>query len=121
MRVSYYVGQAIASAQAVSSTARLPSPRLQAVKDDGVGEQKVQASLPAGATAGDRTAQVSDLVQDERRASGTRLSVDDATKRLVAEIVDQNNEVIRQIPPQELLDVVARFNRLQGMLFDERV
>ena len=78
-----------------------------------------------------RTARPVEPVAEERSAPAPsasslaavrpRFGVDEATERLVAEIVDENNEVIKQIPPQELLDAVARFRRLQSLLFDERV
>lgn len=50
----------------------------------------------------------------------TRLHLDEESNRIVAQILDENNEVVRQLPPQELLDISARFNRLQGILFDEQ-
>ena len=50
---------------------------------------------------------------------GTRLHVDEATERVVATIVDQSDKVIKQIPPEEQLDVLHRINAVQGMLFDE--
>ena len=50
----------------------------------------------------------------------TRLHLDEVNNRIVAQVLDDNNEVVRQIPSQELLDISARFNRLQGLLFDEK-
>jgi uncharacterized FlaG/YvyC family protein len=52
---------------------------------------------------------------------GTRMRVDSATKRLVTQIVDEMDQVIKQIPPEELLRIVARTRDLQALLFDERV
>jgi uncharacterized FlaG/YvyC family protein len=52
---------------------------------------------------------------------GTKLHVDEATDRVVATIVDQSKQVIKQIPPKEQLDVIARTRALQGLLFDEIV
>ena len=61
----------------------------------------------------------------ERQAAnaraGTRLHLDAETDRIVAQIVNTNNAVIRQIPPEEVLQVAARFRDLVGLLFDERV
>lgn len=48
----------------------------------------------------------------------TRLHVDEETKQIVAEILDENDEVIRQIPPEALLELSSKFNRLEGLLFD---
>lgn len=48
----------------------------------------------------------------------TRLRVDEESKQIVAQVLDENNEVIRQIPPEALLELSARFNRLEGLLFN---
>jgi len=74
----------------------------------GPGEEQVQR-----AASTDRSAPT---VADDR----TRLRIDETSKRIVAQILDENNEVIRQIPPEELLRIAARFRELQGLLFDER-
>jgi uncharacterized FlaG/YvyC family protein len=51
--------------------------------------------------------------------AGVNLRVDAATKRVVTQIVDEMDQVIKQIPPQELLDVVAKTRQLQGLLFNQ--
>lgn len=48
----------------------------------------------------------------------TRLRVDEESKQIVAQVLDENNQVIRQIPPEALLELSARFNRLEGLLFN---
>ncbi len=53
--------------------------------------------------------------------SGTRLRFDENSNQVITQIVDQNNEVIKQIPPEEMLKIAARFNELRGKLFDESV
>jgi uncharacterized FlaG/YvyC family protein len=53
--------------------------------------------------------------------SGTRLRIDEASKQIVAQIMNQNNEVIKQIPPEEALKIAARFREICGKLFDEKV
>jgi len=50
----------------------------------------------------------------------TRLRIDEGTKRIVAQIVSEDHEVIKQIPPEELLRIAARFRDLQGNLFDRK-
>jgi uncharacterized FlaG/YvyC family protein len=52
---------------------------------------------------------------------GTRLRVRGEERRIVAEIVDKQHEVIKQVPPEESLVIADRFQRIQGMLFDEHV
>jgi uncharacterized FlaG/YvyC family protein len=51
--------------------------------------------------------------------TGTRLRFDEDSKRIVAQIVNEANEVIRQVPPEEVLRIAAKLRRLQGILFDE--
>ena len=51
--------------------------------------------------------------------SGLRLRVDDATDRIVVQILNANDEVIRQLPPEELLQASARFREITGKIFDE--
>jgi len=55
----------------------------------------------------------------ERR--GTRIHVDEATDRFVAQILNEKREVIKQIPPEELLKIVANVRKYQGLLFDEMI
>jgi uncharacterized FlaG/YvyC family protein len=50
-----------------------------------------------------------------------RLRIDEASKRIIAQMVDENNSVVKQIPPEELLRIAARFRDLQGILFDKKV
>ena len=52
--------------------------------------------------------------------SGSRIHVDPATERIVVEILNANNEVIRQVPPEEVLRVAARFRQFVGLIFDQQ-
>lgn len=51
--------------------------------------------------------------------AGTRLRVDGATDRIVAQILDRKGEVINQIPPEELLKILARTREVYRKLFDQ--
>lgn len=54
---------------------------------------------------------------------GRRLQFDihEDTGRTMVRVVDrETDEVIREIPPEEVLDVVARINEMLGLLVDER-
>ena len=53
--------------------------------------------------------------------SGVRMRLDEASKRIVGQITNDMNEVIKQIPPEELLRIAARIRELQGTLFDRQV
>ncbi len=52
------------------------------------------------------------------RRGGTRVRIDPASKRIVAQVVDENNEVVKQIPPEEQLKIASKFRDLYGVLFD---
>ena len=48
-------------------------------------------------------------------------SVDDTTGRLLAKIIDaKTNEVVREVPPERVLEFVRRFREFMGLLFDEQ-
>ncbi|MBI5115345.1 flagellar protein FlaG [Candidatus Poribacteria bacterium] len=44
---------------------------------------------------------------------------DEESGRSAVQVLDENGEVIRQIPPQELLDVYAKIRNIVGILLDE--
>jgi flagellar protein FlaG len=50
-----------------------------------------------------------------------QIEIDPDLERVVVKIVrGETNEVIRQIPPQELLDLAKRLAPPKGLLFTER-
>lgn len=50
--------------------------------------------------------------------SGIRIRVDEPTRQFVAQILNEAQEVIKQIPPEEALEAAARFRVVTGLLFD---
>lgn len=53
-------------------------------------------------------------------AAHPRIKIDEQSQRVITQLVDENDEVIRQIPPEELLRVADQLRRLRGVLFDEQ-
>lgn len=51
--------------------------------------------------------------------TGTKLRLDEASKRVIAQIMGQDGEVLQQIPPEEQLEIMERVRQIQGLLFDE--
>lgn len=48
-------------------------------------------------------------------------SVDKSTGELVVKVIDvDTDEVIRQIPPEEMLRLIARFDQTNALIFDGR-
>ncbi|MCH7909297.1 MAG: flagellar protein FlaG [Candidatus Hydrogenedentes bacterium] len=68
--------------------------------------------------AGIRPASLNDSV---RNRGGIRLHIDEGTNQIVAEILNRDNEVIRQLPPEEALRIAARFREIIGLIFDVTV
>ncbi len=100
------------------SMARTPSGGVPETTPKEAIQTYPDASRPGKVDAKDaKKVESSPLIQ----RTETRMHVDEATKRIVTQIVDENNQVIRQIPPQELLDLAAHMQQLEGLLFDRNV
>lgn len=53
---------------------------------------------------------------------GLQFSVHEDTGQTVVRVVDKDSgKLIRQIPPQELLDLAAKLEDMMGILFDKQV
>jgi flagellar protein FlaG len=70
----------------------------------------------------------SDLVRDintlVNQVASTKISfdVDDDTGRAIVRVLNkETGEVIRQVPPEELLTLVARMQQLSGLIFNQEV
>ncbi len=53
--------------------------------------------------------------------AGSSLSFirDEASGRTAVQVLDESGKVIRQLPPQEVLDVYAKIRNIVGLLLDE--
>jgi uncharacterized FlaG/YvyC family protein len=103
-----------------SATVRPATPRSRTA-DTGTEAAPAARARPGPSQDQDQSvAESADPTPVVRRA-GTRLRVDETSQRVVAQIVDQNNEVIKQIPPEEALKIAARFREVLGKLFDQKV
>ncbi len=59
---------------------------------------------------------------EEINRNELEFSVHEKTGKTVIKVVDRDTgEVIREIPPEELLDIAARIDEMVGMLFDKRI
>jgi flagellar protein FlaG len=53
--------------------------------------------------------------------NGVQFALDDETQIRIAKLVDvQTNEVIRQFPAQELIDLAKALDKLQGSLIQQK-
>jgi uncharacterized FlaG/YvyC family protein len=56
---------------------------------------------------------------DAPQRAGTRMRVDEKIDRVIAQILDRNREVIKQIPPEEQVKLLNKIRETHGLLFDE--
>lgn len=50
-----------------------------------------------------------------------KFSIDSDSRRLMAQVIDnETNEVIREIPPERVMNFVHRFQEFLGLLLDEK-
>lgn len=98
---------------------RAPASRTGFSAATGKGAPELERS-PA---AGESTERATSAARNDaaNKAAGTRLRIDGDSKQVVAQIVNSSNEVIKQIPPEEVLKIAAQFRELCGKLFDETV
>jgi uncharacterized FlaG/YvyC family protein len=101
--------------------AKTPAPPVRSAEAAKVEAPKIWRAFPAlneeqvqrAASSGEGVAKLF--------TSRPRLRVDEISNRVVAQIVNENNEVIKQIPPEEMLKISARMRRFVGLFFDERI
>ncbi len=104
---------ALASRQAQPPNVVPAGPHLSA---DELEERRPQPSLKM-----DNVQHMAELLNGilESLSRKIRLRIDEQHDMVVAQIVDrEKNEVIKQIPPQELLDIMSRLQELVGLLLD---
>ena len=80
---------------------------------------KVQGGMDAPSVAELTGAidQLNGYLQETHR--GLRFSIDDSSGRTIVRVVDtETNEVIRQIPSEEMLTLIRHFNETAGNIFD---
>ncbi len=71
-------------------------------------------------------AQVIDAIEHANHAFGgvnTRFefSIHEGTKEIMVKVIDEKtNELIKEIPPEKILDMIAKMWELAGILVDER-
>jgi len=86
---------------------------------DGEAEQRAELQQE---TVGQITTERKEILKKlEIPITSTRLKVDEENKRIVIQILDSQNQVIRQIPPEEWLKFLSRWQKVQGLFFDEKV
>lgn len=106
------------------STAATPRDRqvskdLQLSKEDELRQLNDQQQLTR-----EDTEELSDVLNDIAKIFNSRLQfrVHEETERLYVQFVDRDSgEVIKQIPPEELLELSAKIQKMVGLILDKYV
>ena len=98
-----------------------PPPSFTPAVDNAPAAVDASAALDAARAATEKTVQDLEARRLENTRADVRVHVDEATQRIVAEVLNNQQEVIRQLPPEELLRIAARLDDVVGLIFDRRV
>ena len=88
------------------------------------GNMQVKREEMQGSTVSE--AQIIEAIEHANKAFrivSTRFefSIHEGTKEIMVKVIDeQTNEVIREIPPEKILDIVAKLWELVGIIVDEK-
>ena len=117
--------QQVAAASRASQAERGRGPAAEKVRHDssptpakGVGPQPILGG------AGEISEVVKEINHLVHQVASTKISfdVDEETGRTVIRVVDkETGEIIRQVPTEELLTLVARMEQLSGLIFNQEV
>jgi len=109
--------------QSLGIPARQPAPAERpevSVPDLGKGARQVEAAVaPTREAVHEAAKRIEEFVQSVGRTLS--FSVDSSTGRSILRVVDpQSGEVVRQLPPEEVLRVARAVEFMQGVLVNHR-
>ncbi|MEE9466315.1 MAG: flagellar protein FlaG [Candidatus Neomarinimicrobiota bacterium] len=88
-------------------------------------QRSSEPTLPVGVSVAKEVAKVvEDINALVHQVASTKITfdIDEETGRSVVRVLDkETGEVVRQVPPEELLALVARMRQLSGLIFSEEV
>ncbi len=96
----------------VSTTNKHPAPELHRPDAEAIASMRTEQTARTARAMEPTTLMVS---------THSSIRVDKESNRIVVRILDQNNQVLKQIPPEELLEIASKLRQLQAVLFDEHV
>lgn len=104
----------------VPASAPAPSPR-PATKQNEPAQQPVRTDSVELSKESQVAATMQELIvqHDQNSARGSRAYHDDTVNRFVIEMVNSDNEVIRQIPMEDALEHARRFRKFTGLVFNQ--
>lgn len=76
----------------------------------------------AGPETTEKVLQKFEKALDKIQHNSLEFTVHEKTGRTVIKVVDTNTkEVIKQLPPEDLLDLAAKLEEMSGVLFDKKI
>lgn len=103
-----------------AARARPRSPQAPVVPEAAGGPQAAAAAQPVQAQeVKQAAAELGKALQQQ--SSDLSVSVDETTGTMVVRITDSNTgEVVKQIPPQQLMEANVSMNKIVGLLIDDK-
>ncbi|HNO74392.1 MAG TPA: flagellar protein FlaG [Nitrosomonas mobilis] len=99
----------VSGSEAVATKNSLPVKALPAVKTEPGSPEKVE----------DAVKQIEQFTQSV--AQNLKFSIDEDTGKTVVKIMDsQTNELIRQIPSEEAINIARTLGKIEGLLFNDQ-
>ncbi len=104
----------------LSARNQRPAPELR--RTDAAPELiSAQRAEPAGRVEQGVDAASQEVASLNSGMTHSSIRVDKENNRIVVRLLDKDNQVIKQIPPEETLEIASKMRRLQALLFDESV
>lgn len=95
------------------SPVREPAVQQQSQQYQGLDANSLEKELIAAIEQANRTLQINN--------NRFNFSIHEATKEIIVQIIDvETEEVIKEIPPKEILDLIAKLWEMAGIMVDER-
>ena len=98
---------------------------VPAVVETGKAQRRDETTLQQENTAGDKES-LSEMVETlnakvQQSHNGLRFSVDDSSGRIIVKVIDlDTEEVIRQIPSEEMLAIMHHAGETQNLIFNDQ-
>lgn len=117
------ISQIVKIPQAVSREAIRAKPRDPQAQGGAEAASAIQAAAAVQPVQAQEVKQAAaELDKALQQSSDLSVSVDETTGTMVVRITDSNTgEVVKQIPPQQLMEANISMNKIVGLLIDDQV
>ena len=115
--------QQVAADEASSDSVQKSAPEKVYVQPDGTDEQQKGSDDKASSSTNDEVRKAVDELNKKmiNQDSEAIFGIHDKTNRITIKIVDKKTkEVIKELPPEKTLDMLARLWEMAGILVDEK-